>query len=298
MKILLLYFSGTGNTERITALYKSAFAELGHEATALSLPCDAEYAREDFINGFDMIGFGYPIHAFNAPEIMLKACKALPKLPKSRKKPVFVYKTSGEPVRMSDVSSLKMKGILKRRGYTLFAEYQYVMPYNIIFRHNDKAVYKMWETAKALVPIDVADIVKKTPHLPKYVAFGAFVSWVLRIEHGGARLIGRGFKSTDACTKCGLCIKNCPAKNIELDKNGKVVFGKKCMICMRCTMYCPHDAIKPGILNGWKVNGKYSFAPPDKDPPPDKHDKYCKKAYDRYYANAEKRIKEHDDNTE
>ena len=30
-------------------------------------------------------------------------------------------------------------------------------------------------------------------------------------------------------------------------------------MCMRCSFYCPKDAIKIGFLNGWKVNGKYNF---------------------------------------
>ncbi len=293
MKVALAYFSGTGNTRMIAELYRDALASRGIEVCETELPTRDEEALPDF-SSCDLIGIGYPIHAFNAPLPILEFCKKLlPKRDRSQDgKRVFVFKTSGEPVRMSDVSSLKLKKLLARRGYELFAEYQYVMPYNIIFRHTDAAAYKMLTTAKALVPVDVEEILNGTAHLPKRVPFGGMIAGILRIEQPGARLIGRGFKPTDKCTACGLCVKRCPEQNIKL-ANGKIKFGKACTICMRCVFDCPHDAIKPGILNGWKVNGKYSFEPPTEPEQKTKHDDYCKKAYDRYYADAERRIAEY-----
>lgn len=288
MRIALVYFSGTGNTRMITELYRDEFERRGESVRETELPTQ-EGATVDF-SDCDLVGIGYPIHAFNAPLPVLRFCKSLQKItdPQKRKR-VFVYKTSGEPVRMSDVSSLKLRKILKKRGYDVFSEYQYVMPYNIIFRHSDTAAYKMLQTAKALVPVDVDEISSGKTRLPRSVPFGGAIAGVLRIEQPGARLIGRGFKTTADCTKCGLCVKRCPTGNIKLE-NGRIRFGKHCMICMRCVFFCPHDAIEPGILKGWKVNGKYSFAPPASPEPATEHDDYCKKAYDRYYADAEKRI--------
>ena len=31
-------------------------------------------------------------------------------------------------------------------------------------------------------------------------------------------------------------------------------------MCMRCSFYCPKDAINIGMLNSWKVNGTYNFS--------------------------------------
>lgn len=298
MKILLCYFSGTGNTKRVTELYKSALSERGHEVTEIELPNDNISSHD--INSYDLIGIGYPIHGFNAPKIILKLCKSLPKRDKKTAgvKSVFVYKTSGEPVRMSDVSSLKMRKILKRRGYIVNNEYQYVMPYNIIFRHSDKAVYKMWQTAKALVPADVEELLSGKTSLPKKMFMGGFLAWVLRAEHWGAHILGKLFKPSKDCVKCGKCVKMCPAGNIKVKKNGKIKFGGKCMICMRCSMYCPKNAVKLGLLRGWRVNGAYSFEPPSEESAaaPDKHEHYCEKAYARYYKNAEQKIAEYEKN--
>lgn len=290
MNVLLVYFSGTGNTKRLTALYAAALESCGNTVTTVGLPDKLPDA-----SAFDCIGIGYPIHAFNAPRIIIDMCKRLPKLDKKHgaRKRVFIYKTSGEPVRMSDISSLKIKSILKRRGYDVTNEYQYIMPYNIIFRHGDNAVYKMWTTAQDLVPADVAEILDGTPRLPKKMFMGGFLAWILRCEHWGAHINGRLYKANKNCIKCGKCEKLCPVENIHITKKGKIKFGGKCIMCMRCVQACPKAAIDLGLFNGWKVNGEYSFEAPNSPDPPSKHDGYCEKAYKRYYADAEARIAAH-----
>ncbi|MDE7380305.1 MAG: EFR1 family ferrodoxin [Clostridia bacterium] len=285
MKIAIFYFSGTGNTKKVADEYKKAFEEKGETCTLFPLPLTQEV---DF-SEYDLIGVGYPIHSFNAPQLVLQFAKSLPK-----RKDVcraFIFKSSGEPVKMSRVSSLKLIKILKRRGYKVTNEYQYVMPYNMIFRHTDHVAYTMWETAKQLIPIDCADILNGVERHEKKMPFGGFLAWILRCEHWGAHIIGVGYKATKDCISCGMCAKNCPVGNIEM-KNGKPKFGGHCTICARCSFHCPKDCIKIGLLNGWRVNGAYSF----KDGDPNEkngHEKYCKKAYDRYFKEAEERIKAH-----
>ena len=291
MKVIIYYFSGTGNTEKVAREYESALIGEGHEVTLASLPLSYEEIAATNVETYDLIGIGYPIHAFNAPEVVIKFAKALPKL--EEKKRVFVFKTSGEPVRMSDVSSLKLESVLRKRGYSIENEYQYVMPYNIIFRHDDAAVYKMWTTAKAVIPIDVREILSGTQSRPKKVAFGPLIAGALRIEHGYAHVNAKFYKVKKNCVHCNLCVKTCPTKNIKVNDNGKIKFGTDCTMCMRCSFNCPVNAIDLGILKGWKVNGAYSFTEPtpDSPPPTKRHANYCKKAYDRYYNTAENKIR-------
>lgn len=288
MKIAIFYFSGTGNTKKVALKYKEHFDGDGCDCTLFELPLN----EPADLSGYDLVGFGYPIHSFNAPQIMLDFAKSLPK--KGRKEVkirAFIFKSSGEPVKMSRVSSLKLIKILKKRGFEVTNEYQYVMPYNMIFRHTDHTAFTMWETAKKLIPIDCADILNGVPRHEKKMFMGGFLAWVLRCEHWGAHVIGVGYKATKACIGCGLCAKNCPAGNIVM-KNGKPKFGGKCYICSRCSFRCPKDCIKIGLLNGWRVHGEYSFK--DGDPNESNgHENYCKKAYARYFTEAEERIKTH-----
>lgn len=282
MKIAIVYFSGTGNTEKVANKYREYFKERGHECDLFPLPISVE---PDF-SDYDMLGVGYPIHSFNAPQNVLKFAKGLKKRKKMMK--AFIFKTSGEPVKMSRVSSLKLINLLKRRGYDVSNEYHYVMPYNMIFRHTDHEAYTMWQTARALVPVDCNDILNGTSRRERKIFLGGLWAWFCRIEQPGAHIIGHFYRAKEGCTGCGLCAKNCPVGNIKM-VDGKPEFGNHCLICARCSFRCPKDCISMGLLNGWKVHGAYSFE--DGDPnEKNGHEKYCKKAYDRYYEAARKRI--------
>lgn len=288
MKNAIIYlFSGTGNTKKACELYKQEFIDKG-VATALY---DIKKGFENIPNpnDYDYVGIAYPIHGFNAPSIVLDFARALPKSDVKGKK-YFVVKTSGEPLKINNVSSIKLNSILRKKGYVMTSEYHYVMPYNMIFRHTDEMAYKMKFTLDALAPIEARDVIEGKEHKLAKVPFGAFISWVVRIEHPAMKVNGRFFKvDANKCINCGMCAKNCPVGNIAIDKKGKFHFGGECLMCTRCSFNCPTDAFNIAMLNGWRVNGKYSFKMPvEKEE--NKHEWYCKRAYVRYFANAQKII--------
>jgi len=287
---LIYCFSGTGNTKKICGLYKSEFEKQGVETTVYEIKGELKELPDP--NDYKYVGFAYPIHAFNAPHVMLELAKALPK---AQNKEYFVIKSSGEPLRINNISSYKMRRILKRRGYNQFAEYHYVMPYNMIFRHTDDFATKMWNTAKRLAPVEAREVLAKTPHMLKGVAFGHFLAWLFRIEHGAMRLNGRMFKvDKKKCINCGACVKNCPVNNIKIE-NGKFKFGGECLMCTRCSFGCPTDAFDIALLNGWRINGRYNMSY-DGEPQKNSHEWYCKKAYKRYFESAETKIAEAEKN--
>lgn len=287
MKNAIIYvFSGTGNTLKACDIYKREFEKFGIETTLYNVRKGFENLPNP--NDFDLVGFAYPIHGFNAPYIMLDLAKALPRA--NGKKQYFVVKTSGEPLKINNVSSIKFNDIMKKKGYVAGSEYHYVMPYNMIFRHTDDMAAKMKYTLDKLAPIEAREVVCGVEHKLAKVPFGRFVAWVVRIEQPAMKVNGRFFKvNSDKCIKCGACAKNCPVGNIKIDENGKFSFGNDCIMCTRCSFNCPRDAFDIGILNGWRVNGKYSFKAPEK-PQKDKHSWYCKKAYVRYFADVSKKI--------
>ena len=223
MKVLIIYFSGTGNTKKVAEKYASSFRELGHEVEMASvdgLPRDRALTDEFFavLGEADLVGFGYPVHAFNAPSVMLKLAKIIHKQPTPKR--AFIFNTSGEPLKLNNISSLKLTHMLKRRRFDVFSEYHYCMPYNIIFRHTDEMAYKMWTTAEQLIPLDVKQLVEGAPHKLKRVAFGGFVAWVMRCEHWGVRLNGRRYKVLNQCVHCQKCVNTCPTHNITVKKDG------------------------------------------------------------------------------
>ena len=294
MKILIIYFSGTGNTRKVAEKYALCFGELGHNAELVSvdgLPKNKALTDEFLtkLKDADLVGFGYPVHAFNAPAVMLKLAKFLPKQEKTKR--AFIFNTSGEPLKLNNISSLKLTSMLKRRNYAVFSEYHYCMPYNIIFRHTDDMAYKMWNTAELLIPLDAKQIVDGVAHKLKRVFCGSFVAWVMRCEHWGVRLNGRRYKVKKECVHCQKCVNICPTNNITVKKNGKLHFGGNCLMCMRCAQLCPKDAIKTGWFNKWKVNGAYTFEKPQSEQK-QKYNKMLTAAYDKYFAECEARIEQ------
>ncbi|MBO4541353.1 MAG: flavodoxin family protein, partial [Bacilli bacterium] len=91
MRILLLTFSGTGHTALYAKAIQERFQEKGHEAVSYLYRYDQPLTED--IESFDMLGIGYPIHAFNVPEAFNRFLKNLPKA----NKPYFIFKVSGEP---------------------------------------------------------------------------------------------------------------------------------------------------------------------------------------------------------
>lgn len=282
MKILICYFSGTGNTKRVVDKFAECLEENENEVTLQRVEHEFNLNIEDF----DLIGFGYPVHAFNAPEIILDFVKKLKKL--ENKKDVFIINTSGEPLKLNNISSIKLTSLLKKKNMIVKYEYHYVMPYNIIFRHTDRMAYRMWETAKKIIPLDVKELLEKKPAKLKKVFMGRFIAYIFRIEHWGGKFNGKHYKALPECINCNCCVNICPTKNITV-KDGELHFGKNCIMCMRCSFLCQKNAIKIGFFNKWKVNGVYNFNNPG-DTSEDKHKKYCKKAYERYFKQCDERI--------
>lgn len=296
MKVVICYFSGTGNTRKVVEKYREHLTALGE--TVEIFPMETlllDGMSEEFVNtlsGADLLGIGYPVHAFNAPSIVLKFVKSLPKQAETKR--AFIVSTSGEPLRLNNISSLKTQKLLRRRNYAVTNEYRYVMPYNIIFRHNDTMAFRMWDVAQKLIPLDVQEMLDGKEKKLKGVVCGNVVAWMMRCEHWGGRLNGRHYKVDEKCAHCQKCINICPTKNITI-KDGKMKFGNKCLMCQRCVQLCPKDAIKMGWFNSWKVNGAYTFAEPT-EKETQKYNKMLTKAYKKYFDECDARIAAIDSN--
>jgi NAD-dependent dihydropyrimidine dehydrogenase PreA subunit len=285
MTALFLYFSGTGNTRRLVSLYGASFRKAGIQVFVHSLE---EGPLETDPSFFDYIGIFYPIYAFNAPWFVLQYFKKLSKA----SKPIdyFIVKTSGEGLALNNASSGKLIGILRRRNYHLKEEFHYLMPYCLVFRHTETMATKMLETAKAVVPIDSQSVIDHKPVKLSHFFFGPLISFLFRIEYWGGRFNGKFYKADkDKCSHCLLCLNHCPVGNIYLDSKGDIAFSKHCLMCQRCAMYCPKDAIAIGLFHRWKVHGAYRFTIPSV-PEKDRHPHYCKHSYEKYFARQAKKV--------
>lgn len=257
MKILLISFSGSGHTTICGQFIKKHYQDLGHQVDYYIYHHDAPFNYD--INEYDLIGFGYPIHAFNVPEVFCRFIKKLPKL--KEKKKYFIFKVSGEPFCFNNASSYHIYLKLKRRNFVLYAEKHFLMPYNIMFRYKDAIAKQMYLYLEALTKAYILEMENNEPEKLWYAPWHVLLSFILRIEWIAPKL-NCLFVSVNKkkCIDCHKCIKECPTGAVFINKKGNIrLKATKCAMCMRCAMHCPTDAFRYGFMNPWKVNKPFLF---------------------------------------
>ena len=261
MKILLVYYTGTYNTRFLTDRIAERFAALGCSV------CKTEIARNTPVadlSGYDYVGLGYPVSAFNAPHPFMKYFKKL-KFGSGQK--YFIYKNSGETLGLNNASSRKILRKAKKENATFCGEYHFVMPYNIHFEFDREFIKQILEKDEKLMDIMFYNLSAGIAPVVKSNFFYNLCAFFIGIQAIGGAVNSLFYKTNGKCNGCGLCAKNCPNGNIRI-KNKKAVFSRSCDMCMRCSFYCPQKAIKIGFLQGWQVNRYYDLFKLRKDGAP------------------------------
>jgi flavodoxin/NAD-dependent dihydropyrimidine dehydrogenase PreA subunit len=254
MNIILYAFSGSGNTFIVEDALKKHLEEAGHKVTVFRFHSPNENVPSP--SDFDMVGIGYPIHAFNVPKAFYKFIR---KLPPQKDKKYFIFKVSGEPFHLNDASSYHFTKYLDKHGYIRVYEKHFLMPYNIMFKYKEGLEKQMYLYIDPLAKAMSEDLSSTNNVLIKYHLRHIILSFFLRIEWIAAP-VNRPLIRVDMkkCAKCLRCVKECPTAAL-IYKDGKIKMGKGCALCMRCTLNCPKNAIRFGFLNNWKVTGGFQY---------------------------------------
>ncbi len=279
MNVLFCVFSGTGNTRKVAARFAEELRALGHTTSSYEIKKGAPMPE---LEGFDLLIFGYPVHAFNAPEIVTKFLKKFPK----GSLPFYLLRSEGEPSKLNDAAGLAPKRILQKKGYSLAGEFTVVMPYNILFRHSDKMAVRMWQAAEKRIEHGARLVDALGGETKKVNLIRRAAAFCLRIEHPAMPVLGKTFHvNAKQCVGCGKCAAGCPTGNIRMEE-GRPKFGGHCVGCMGCAFWCPADAVRISLLNPWRVNGPY---PAEGDPASDEEIcRYLRKMYTNYFHESEK----------
>ncbi len=259
MKFLLIYFTGTYNTRYLTDRVQCELQNRGHEVDRVEINCETKVVNTD---GYDFVGFSYPIYGFNPPRAFKKYFK---KLKFSAGQKYFIYKNSGETLAMNNASSRMILRRMKRQKAEFSGEYHFVMPYNIHFPYDKVFVREILDKDEKLLRIMIRDLENGiVKHIKSKWIYnlGAFFVSIQQISGD----VNSYFYKVDMnkCVKCMRCVNDCPEKNIVL-KNGKIKLKHHCEMCMRCSFFCPTDAFKIGFLESWHVNGDYKLKELAKD---------------------------------
>ncbi|MHA1583933.1 MAG: flavodoxin domain-containing protein, partial [Promethearchaeota archaeon] len=135
MKIRIYYFSGTGNTEFVAKHIATEMKSSGQESIIKVIPITISTTiSKSELAETDLIGIGYPIHAFNAPKIVYSFIE---KLPAGSHKRVFIFRSAGDPILHSGGTTL-VRSALFRKEFRVVYERLFIMPANVFVEFNPK----------------------------------------------------------------------------------------------------------------------------------------------------------------
>ncbi|SHI02926.1 Ferredoxin [Sporobacter termitidis DSM 10068] len=253
-KAIIYVFTGTGNTRRAADFIAQALSGFQIDAAVWEARVPLNTAPDP--NGFDCALFGYPIHAFNTPRFFLQFVKTLPSV---RRLPAFIFRTSGEPFGANSASSRSLVRILRKKGFIPMLDRQLLMPYNIVFRYNDALAKQMYLHTRDMALVIAYRIAAGKKQALRYAPWAVLLTYLFRLQWLGAWINGPLIHADKgSCIGCGHCAAMCPLQNIRLT-GGYPCFSHRCAMCMGCAFRCPKDAVRLGLLDGWRVNGEYPF---------------------------------------
>jgi ferredoxin/flavodoxin len=259
VKLQLLYFSGTGNTDYVARYLAHHLAQIPEPSLEIDLrPIEWQPANQ--LDDFDLIAVGFPVYAANAPGLFQDYLDAL--LP-GEGRGAFVFCTKGAYAGGAVQRALQR---LATRSYTPLGGGSVIMPgtdgLSMIAKDSwlaRKALekdYEHLEDADRLLEDMVAKIRQlasghsaealRLPLPPRARGnwLDRFWEWSYRLAEGYAR---NRLYADQGCTACGLCERICPVRNIEMS-NDHPQFADRCMLCLRCLHACPQEAIQVGRL--------------------------------------------------
>ncbi len=283
--ICIYYFSGTGNSRRVSEWIKKSAYDKGYKVESIDI---SKTKRRDVPKPSDdtMIGFCSPTHGFNLPPVMMHF---LLFFPRGRNK-VFIMNTRAG-MKLSKLFLPGLSGmaqyfyalVLLLKGYRVVGMRPVDLPSNWISLHPGlktkvvDSLHQRWEQKvkrfadrilsgkrdyRALFDL-VQDLVI-TPVGLLYYLIGRFV-------------LAKSFYADSSCNNCGLCIKECPVQAIK-KIDGRPFWSYRCESCMHCMNKCPKRSIQTAhgyfigviflsdsviLVSFWNLISKYLSLPPD-----------------------------------
>lgn len=250
MAVTLFYFSGTGNSLKVSR-------DLARELPDASIVSIANVIGGNVDFSADALGVIYPVYMFGMPLIVKKFIR---KINVNKPKYIFAIATYGS---MSGNALGQTSNEIEAQGLKLSAAFAIKMPgnyiplYGAISIENQNIMFR----EESLRIKEIALLIKaKQEKAPKKSFF--IFNWIFSAINNFCvpriPFMDKDFWVSEKCNGCGICVKTCPVNNIDLV--GKKPFWQhRCEQCFACLHWCPQEAIQYGR----KTAGKKRYRNPE-----------------------------------
>lgn len=250
-KVIVHYFTGTGNTGYAVKVLAKILEVAGHEVIVREVK--THVLPPDEVYDYHIIAF--PVLSWAAPVMMRKYVR---RMPRSRGKKTAILAVNGaifhngELVKGYTGQALEqVEGILRRKKYDVFLTANASFPDNWTQATNPcnqadtEAIFPLGESE---VRAFAEKFLLGRRELYRCGLFNRIWSFSVAGLFGliGRRAFGTFFIADDRCSGCAICAKSCPAQTITM-KNRKPVWGTVCEDCNRCINICPEQSIQVSV---------------------------------------------------
>jgi ferredoxin len=250
-RVIIYYFSGTGNARRV-AEWIAATAELhGLAAQVINIAAiDRRHIAQPPPDA--LIGFCSPTHGFNLPPIMLNF---ILRFPRGRNRAFLVNTRAGMKVGrialpgLSGLAQLMPPLILLFKGFRIIGTRPIDLPSNWISLHpglTDRAIDFLFLRFKKIAVRFAERIItgrRDYRSLWDLIQDCLIAPIAIGYYFVGRFVFAKSFYASSLCDNCGVCIKQCPITAIRL-VDGRPFWSFRCESCMHCMNNCPKRAIE------------------------------------------------------
>lgn len=243
---MVLYFSGTGNTEYIAKLIADG---LDDECVNLferirSNDKSPLYSEKTYV-------ICAPIYVCQMPLFLTKYLKSITF--NGNNKVYFVFTSGG----YCGSAKVQAKLFAIRKKLKCLGCVEFVMPRNYVANtryamDDEKTIRAKIAAATDKVKQVVEDIKNEKKLKSSHVwLFETLIIAPFAPLWTKYKLVAKDFYATDQCVGCRVCEKVCPFNNIKV-VNQKPKWGASCTHCMACIAKCPKKAIEYGNVTQGK----------------------------------------------
>lgn len=251
----IYFFSGTGNARNVSEW-------IGNEARARGWVVETrdlakiDRRRVPQPGQGVLVGFISPTHGFNFPPVMMYFIFRFPRASGGNR--VFVVNTragmKAGRVFIPGLSGLALwlaAIVLKAKGYGIAGLRSIDLPSNWISLHpglSKKSVVSIYDRCRKIAVRFAGNILDGGKDLTAFrdIVQDCLIAPVTVLYFIMGRFVfAKSFYAGSRCTKCNICVRNCPVKAIKL-VNGWPYWTFRCESCMRCMNECPERAIETG----------------------------------------------------